>query len=105
MHSLLRQGRNFSKKNYGFDCSCIRCYPRLRVISDEQVCVENINHLPLPEVFSPQGTISNETVEDTGEQVRENTQTAEARGVKRVFNINCQVGRWDRRFLSLSLPQ
>lgn len=44
----------FLKENYGFDCSCIRCYPHLRVggtLPDMQACVENINHLPLPEIF------------------------------------------------------
>lgn len=97
--------QKFLKKNYGFDCSCIRCYPRLRVISDEQVCVENINHLPLPEVFSPQGTISDKIMENPGEQVQKNTQTGEARGVKGVLNMNCQVYPRDRRFLSPSLSQ
>lgn len=65
--------QKFLKKNYGFDCSCIRCYPHLkarRAMSDEWMCVENINHLPLPKVFPPQGTINDEPSGTPNEQVQ-----------------------------------
>lgn len=84
--------QKFLKKNYGFDCSCIRCCPHLRVMSDERVCVENINHLPLPEVFSPQGTAGGKTVKSPGEQIRKSAQAGKARDLKRAFDMNCQVG-------------
>lgn len=56
--------QKFLKENYGFDCSCIRCYPHLGAVGtfpDLQACVENINHLPLPEIFSTQANINSES--------------------------------------------
>lgn len=65
--------QKFLKKNYGFDCFCIRCYPHLRakralLVADVQACVENINHMPLPEVSPSQATINDESSETSNGQ-------------------------------------
>lgn len=65
--------QKFLKKNYGFDCFCIRCYPHLKakralLVADVRACVENINHMPLPEVFPSQLTINDESSETSSGQ-------------------------------------